>query len=283
MDVRPLAKFINERWRIHVKRSMGASAPWTDDPILRTYRFCNVRREDDRVTRWIHSNWLKPKSATNHLWFAMAVARIINLPESLAEVGFPVPWNAERFKKAMAARKARGEKIFTSAYMIHADAVVTGAKADYLADHVLTPMWEARTEVSRLLDHCSLRDFHERLMKFRDMGSFMAAQIVADVKWIPNMRGRRDWLTFAAMGPGSQRGMSWVEFGDVNTKYKPREWYESLLKLRAKLLPKLDRELQELDCQNIQNCLCEFDKYMRVKSGQGKPKQLFKASEEPYA
>jgi hypothetical protein len=35
-----------------------------------------------------------------------------------------------------------------------------------------------------------------------------------------------------------------------------------------------------LHAQDIQNCLCEFDKYMRVKLGQGTPKQLYVPSAE---
>jgi hypothetical protein len=283
MDVRPLAKFINERWRVHVKRSMGASAPWTDDPILRTYRFCNVRREDDRVTKWIHSHWLRPHESDQHVWFAMAVARVVNLPESLEAVGYPVPWKAALFKAAMRKRQEAGEKSFTSAYMIRAIEAKDGEnKADYLAEYVLTPMWEARRDIAHVMAGRKLKELHERFMEFYGMGSFLAAQIVADVKWLPSMRSASDWATFAAMGPGSQRGMSWVEFGRPNNKYRPTEWGEAIINLRPKLLPKLDRELQEMDAQNLQNCLCEFDKYMRAKSGAGRPKQLFKPSEVPY-
>jgi hypothetical protein len=31
--------------------------------------------------------------------------------------------------------------------------------------------------------------------------------------------------------------------------------------------------------QNLQNCLCEFDKYERVRLGEGRPKQLYRPPE----
>ena len=58
-----LVYWIKERQAIHERRKAGQPPPWTKDEILRTYRFCNVRREDDRVTRWIHENWLRPNEA----------------------------------------------------------------------------------------------------------------------------------------------------------------------------------------------------------------------------
>ena len=40
--------FCRERERIRVRRTSGAAAPWSDDPIFQQGRFLNVFREDDR-------------------------------------------------------------------------------------------------------------------------------------------------------------------------------------------------------------------------------------------
>src|SRR5438128_138100 len=112
-----LLYFIAEREEIRRRREAGEPPPWTDDPVMREWRFCNVRREDDRVTRWIAANWRGPNADNPDLWFPMCVARFVNWPDTLAEIGFPVPWDAERFLEVMAARKARGEKCYGGAYM----------------------------------------------------------------------------------------------------------------------------------------------------------------------
>jgi hypothetical protein len=42
-------RFAAERQAIFERRLCGAPAPWTEDSILRDYRFCNVFRAADRV------------------------------------------------------------------------------------------------------------------------------------------------------------------------------------------------------------------------------------------
>src|ERR1044072_865418 len=47
-----------ERENIRKKKAAGLPPPWTENPILQTYRFCNVRRRDDRVSQWLIGNVL---------------------------------------------------------------------------------------------------------------------------------------------------------------------------------------------------------------------------------
>jgi hypothetical protein len=52
-----LVNFVIEREAIRLKKEGGKRPPWTHDEILRDGYFCNVRREDDKVTRWIAKHW----------------------------------------------------------------------------------------------------------------------------------------------------------------------------------------------------------------------------------
>src|SRR5262249_18734911 len=98
IDATRLLCWIQEREAIRLRRAVGQPrAEWTADPILREWSFCNVRREHDRITRWIALNWREPHADDQDLFFAMAVARFINWPDSLAAVGYPVPWNRDHF------------------------------------------------------------------------------------------------------------------------------------------------------------------------------------------
>ena len=83
-----------------------------------TRKFCNVFRELDKVTIWIRKNWREPYADHKNLPFAMAVARQINLPETLEEIGFPERWNPERVLKIIRARRDRGERMYSGAYML---------------------------------------------------------------------------------------------------------------------------------------------------------------------
>lgn len=65
--------FIRERERVRQAKERGDPFPWTTDSIISGNRFCNVRREDDRVTRWVATHW---RNDDLDNWFAMAVVRL---------------------------------------------------------------------------------------------------------------------------------------------------------------------------------------------------------------
>src|ERR1700751_77033 len=90
--------FIQERYAIKVRRESGQPWPWTDDPMLRDYYFCNLHREDDKVTRWLASNWPHPHADDPDLWFALTVFRRgFNNPSVGDELGYPVPWQPQKY------------------------------------------------------------------------------------------------------------------------------------------------------------------------------------------
>src|SRR2546425_4925405 len=46
-------RFAAERQVIFFRRLLGASHPWTDDPVLGTYKFTNAYRASDRVSQYL--------------------------------------------------------------------------------------------------------------------------------------------------------------------------------------------------------------------------------------
>jgi hypothetical protein len=268
-------RFVIERHRIYERRAAGQPAPWTKDPILRAYRFCNVYRELDRVTLWIANHWRGPYAQYEHLWFAMVIARLVNRPETLALLACPGRWNKKQFLSIMHARQEAGEKTFGSAYIVSTGGKAMN-KAEYLAQYVLDPLWKAREIIRpRRLD--SLHQFFSRLTAYDGLGSFMAAQIVADMKYVDPLVHAIDWWTFASSGPGSRRGMSYVMGKDPRTiSWREKEWREALSELSVLVRPVAKHEgLPRLHNQDLQNCLCEFSKYARTVNGTGRPKQKF--------
>ena len=195
-----LFAFIKERYAILKRRQAGSPKPWTKDPILQGYRFCNVYREDDTVTQWIKENWRDPNTNDPDVWFAMTVARFVNWPDSLAEIGYPAPWTddmAQKFIHVLSDRKEAGKKVFTGAYVIHA---VKGSKIGHLAYDIFTPLWERRDYIFDGRGSCAL--FNMRLMEMEGFGSFMAGQVTCDTKYTRMLDTTLDWWDFATPGPG---------------------------------------------------------------------------------
>lgn len=280
-------KFIIERHRIYERRKLGQPKPWTKDPILQQYRFCNVYRELDTVTIWIRENWRTPWRDDPNVWFAMVVARFVNWPDSLHDLhsavcnGSRINWSKRNFILELDARQKRGEKVWSGAYMVNAVGGDGRTKAAYLAERVLTPIWERRKAGRAAFSGTTLQGAHDWLRQHRGMGSFMAAQVVCDVKYTPLLVKARDWWTWAASGPGSLRGMSRVEFGYLGMKYTDSEWCALLAELKAKIDPILAKAgMPKMHAQDLQNCLCEFDKYERVRLGEGRPRSKYPGGAE---
>ena len=93
-----LLYWIQEREKVRQLKEAGAPKPWTDDEVLQRYRFCNVRRMDDKVSRWLFENWYQPNFDHPNMLLACALARFINLPASLEVIGFPTQWRPDKIK-----------------------------------------------------------------------------------------------------------------------------------------------------------------------------------------
>jgi hypothetical protein len=277
-----LFNFIKERYAVRQRRESGQPKPWTADPILQNYRFCNVYREHDTVTQWIAENWRQPHYNDPDVWFAMSVARFVNWPDTLAEIGYPVPWDdamCNHFIHKLSDRAEAGKKVWTGAYIIHAGNK-GGSKIGHIAYDVLTALWERNSQqdkVRPLADFTtSCGAFHKKLMEFEGLGSFMAGQIVCDTKYTALLDTAQDWWDFAAPGPGSRRGLARVFDYPVNHHWNDDLWLSGLLMLKSQISPMfLEAGMPPIHAQDLQNCLCEFDKYERVRLGEGRPRNNY--------
>lgn len=274
--VAELVAFMEARHDIYLRRAAGQPKPWTDDAVLRNYRFCNVYRELDSVSVWIRENIMEPYAHHPHLWFALAVARQINWPETLGELleekallpTLNGRWDPMKTRKVMLARQARGEKVYTGAYMLTAMGRAANDPPDkphYTCVRVLLPVWQGRSEVQEALQTAqpSLEGFHAALLPHKGWGSFVAAQVVADVKHTRQLKDAVDWWTWAASGPGSRRGLNLIVGREPEAPWREADWLRALQFLREEVNSLWTSKHEPLCAQNMQNCLCEFFKYKR--------------------
>jgi hypothetical protein len=279
--VSDLAKFIAARERHRAwKEANRKTLPANADPIISQFRFCNVRRNDDRVTKWIFERYLGPWRKHEHLWFALVVARLFNNEPTLASIHPHVlDYKPLKMRKVLMGRAAEGHKNFNAAYIVSTNGRAMN-KIDYVIDFILTPMWKQRKFIaSRLNNVGQLANVHLLLEEFQGLGSFMAAQIIADLKYA-DPDWWEDFHTFAASGPGSRRGLNRVMGQPVDAPWREAVFRATLLQLRDKVNARL--KIEPLTAHDIQNCLCEFDKYERFRLGEGTPKQKYHPVELPW-
>ncbi len=276
-----LAAWTIEREAIRQRKEAGQAWPWTDEPILAVGRFCNVYREHDRVTRWITANIVEPHRDDPDLWFALTLARCINEPDALAELlPFLLLFDAKACRETLQARQARGAKIIrTDAYKPPTPPTKSASTAVFVIDDVLAPMWRER-ETLRPQPGESLGAYGDRLEQCYRIGPFLAAQVIADLKPVAPLDTAADWWTFARPGPGSERGLNRTRGRPVKASWSEAHWHRELTALHAEIAPPLAAAgLAPLDAQNLQNCLCEFDKWERARDNNGKPARRYQLAE----
>lgn len=279
MRLNEFLAFVYEREDIRLRRAAGKPAPWTENRILATYKFCNVNREDDRVTRWIDANIRKPHAGHPLLWFNLVVARTFNWPDTLEALGFIERFDVKRLIRACEAVRNRTGKVFTGAYIVSTNGVKKD-KSTYVIEDVLKPIWDKRALCPSLLSTCA--DWAEWLEQFNGLagGGFMRNQIITDMKYTHHLRSADDWSSFVLAGPGTRRGLNRL-FGYSLKSVWPSDTAEvALREIReeCKRMAGMRHDILRhfLDLNNLSNCFCEWDKYERVRLGQGKPRSLFR-------
>lgn len=265
-----LKYWIAERDRIRVLREDNAPKPWTKDAIFQNFRFCNVRREDDFVTRWFKDNWRREDYWEEPNFIpAIILGRTINWPQTLDRLGFPHEFRPVQMIDVMDQIQQRGGKVYTGAYMITAG-----------PPGVRKNVWVIGNAESYFrnpprLDPKSIQKSWETIMeaKYPCVGPFIAGQIIADLKHTRHLADADDWYTWAAIGPGSMRGLNRLYDRRLNVPLSQDDALKEMREVKKQL------DLPFPIClQDIQNCLCEFDKYERVRLGQGKPRAGYRGT-----
>jgi hypothetical protein len=190
-------------------------------------------------------------------------------------VGYPVPWDTLKFCKKIKKHRDTGGKCFNAAYIVSTNGIMAD-KITYLVHDVLTPLWRNRNSL-RPREKDTLMSWHIQLMMHNGMGNFIAAQVVADLKYFNEYLLRApDHATFAAPGPGSLRGLSVIEGHPVK---HVDEFRLALARLDEKIAPMVKAaSMPPVDRQNLQNSLCEYSKYVRAKTTGQMPKQKYRWS-----
>jgi len=282
-----LLKLMHERHSIYMRRRAGQAKPWTADKILQRYRFCNVYRELDTVTQWIASNVRKPFAHDARLWFLLCVARHFNLPSTIQQLlQHGEVWRGKSYDARAAARAAQRLQgpVYTGAYMINPPTRTELAalplqyqtKAAWSCLVVLGDLWEDRRDVTDIIEDANtLWQMHQALLGHRGWAGFMSYEVVSDLRWTRYGRRAKDVLSWCHLGPGALRGLNRV-YGRPLGHRPPQD-----LALRAaqELLQALQREWPRqwprLELREVEHSLCEFDKYERVRLGQGRPRQTY--------
>ncbi len=274
--VMDLVYWITERYAIKLRKDNNDGPPWTGDPNMANVRYCNVHREDDKVTKWFRKNW---NSWDDPAW-KFVLGRMINYVPTLESMALHSEiiddadgTDLAGIKEGLKALRSTGVKIFTSVYTI-STCGKSMDKIDYVVDWVVAEV--RKLEDRRPFDYISLEETHKNLTTVDGLGQFLSAQVIADMK---NTTGHPlvsapDWWSWCASGPGSIKGLAAFFPGRNIT---PKNFHENFKECRALVDPLVPDYIPSIHAQDFQNCLCEFSKYMRVKNENGHVRNKYRS------
>ncbi len=212
------------------------------------------------------------------LWFAACVARRINWPDTLEELGFPGVWNPDRALATLHDRMRRGVKTYGGAYRLVTGKESQGDSSTHIVRRLLQPLWDARDEWPER--HATMRETVAWLTRFHGWGPFVAYQVALDLSHTRYLKDASDVADWSPVGPGSARGLNRVHGRAVDAPAREEQALDEMRALAAEQRGRWPSEYPRLRVSDIEHALCEFDKYERIRAGAGQLR-LFKPSGRP--
>lgn len=294
-----------ERTSIYYKKEILKHPPyWTDDEILRNYKFVNTKRTWDRETKWLLANVINNRNVSyENKILNSFLFRVINKSETLHEIN--APFDFSRMTVIDIDQKIREKThdisiknpeyvFFSAAYILGGPKVNFGrfleekehkTEMNMIIRMIKFVFYNQDKIVKGVKSAANQLEVFNHLKSFSGIGDFLAYQIFVDLTYIVNFPFTE--MNFVISGPGCERGINWIfsDRGGMNSeeclfwftinqsniaeKYN-EEWEMDKI---FHFLPEEKRIYTVMDMEN--SGACEIDKRCRTKFGGKRPKQKY--------
>jgi hypothetical protein len=265
--------FAARRQDIFERRIAAKPAPWTDDPILNEFKFCNVYRAADRVSQYLIKSVAYDNvgdSPADRL-FRIVAFRTFSKPSTwdgvIQRLGRGPTVNdlkSGKFEKALDDVKSQQEGLYTGAFILCATKAF-GFDEKHRNHVALFKTMFLESDAANRIQECeSLEDLVGFLESFPLMGPFMSYQIAVDLNY--SDLTHFDENDYTQAGPGALRGIkkAFVDLGDYTAadviKWMVDRQASEFARLGLEFRGLWGRPLHAIDCQGL---FCELDKYCR--------------------
>lgn len=267
-------RFAAERQLVFFRRLSGAPAPWTDNPVLRTFKFTNAYRASDRVSQYLIRRVIYREdlpSRPSEIVFRILLFKLFNRIETWEllerELG-PIAYETYRFSdydRVLAGAMANKTRIYSAAYIMPPGGGAFGHPAKHQNHLKLLERMMDDDLATKLADARTMQAGFALLRDYPTIGDFLAYQYITDI----NYSDVTDFseMEFVIPGPGARDGLRkcFADPGGLSDPELIRLMADRQETECARLgleFPSLwGRPLQLIDCQNL---FCEVDKYARV-------------------
>jgi alpha-glutamyl/putrescinyl thymine pyrophosphorylase clade 1 len=255
------------------RRLAGQPWPWTSDPILQQFKFCNVFRASDRVSQYLirHVVYREASDTPEDRLFQIVAFRTFSKPETwegvierLGRAPTLEDLRSGTFQLALDDVKAESGGLYTGAFILCATKAFGFDEKHKNHVALFKHMFLERDAARQIRTARSFERVVRFLQGFPLNGPFMSYQIAIDLNYSDLISFDENDYTQA--GPGATRGIkkAFVDTGD----YSPSDviyWmvdrqHEEFSRLGLKFSGLWGRPLHAIDCQGL---FCELDKYCR--------------------
>jgi len=267
-------RFASERQNVFFKRYSRCSWPWTNDPVIKKYKFTNVYRIIDRVSQYLVKEVIYNKrfsSECSEVFFRIILFKLFNKIETweklLAELG-EISYDSFKvsiYDKILLKLLDKGQAIYSGAYIMPSGKNFFGYEKKH-KNHLLLLKKMMQENLPKKIEQSNImqRGF-ELLKSYPSIGDFLAYQYIIDINY-SNITNYSE-SEFVIPGPGAKSGIRkcFTDLGGLSEveiiKLMMDRQDIEFERLELKFERIGNRPLQLIDCQNI---FCETDKYARM-------------------
>lgn len=266
--------FASRRQAAFEARVAGRPYPWTDDPIIQVFKFCNVYRATDRVSQYMIRDVAygtdRDTTARDRIFQITAFrtfSRIATWKALIEELGGAprlVHLESGEFGQALDRVRDRFGTLYTGAFILCANKAFGFQEKHRNHVALFRHMFIDNACAERVMQAPTLGNVVELLQRFPLMGPFMAYQTAIDLNYSDVLDFNENDFTQA--GPGALRGLkkAFTSLGDFSPSdailWMADRQQQEFERLQLPFTGLFGRSLHAIDCQGL---FCELDKYCR--------------------
>lgn len=265
-------RFAAERQTVYLRRVAGGSPPWTEDPVIASFKFTNAYRAADRVSQYLIRHVIyRREYPLRDAVLRILLFKIFNkietwefLEEALGEV-VESEFSVERLDQLLTRSLEAGASIYSAAYIMPSGPASIRQPRKHRMHLELLAGLLRQGLAERLAAAASMAQVYDILLSLPSIGPFLAYQFAIDLNYSGHFALSE--MEFVMPGPGARDGIRkcFASLGDYSesevirwvTDRQAEEFAARGLEFKSLW----GRPLQLIDCQNL---FCEVDKYARV-------------------
>jgi thymidylate kinase len=289
-------RFAAERQAMFFRRFAGAPPTWTNDTVLREYKFTNAYRASDRTSQYLIREVIYAgDQARDEVFFRTMLFKVFNrietwelLTRKIGHITYG-DYSFARYDAVLTEAINSGATIYSGAYIMPSGGPSSANGRKHRMHLKLIEQMLKDDLAARLVAAPSMGKAFDLLRAYSTIGDFLAYQYVTDLNYSTLLNFSE--MEFVVPGPGARDGIRkcFSDLGGLNEidiiKLVAERQQVEFERLGLDFQSLWGRPLQLIDCQNL---FCEVDKYSRVRhpefagrTGRTRIKQKYRITPDP--